>query len=73
MDAGAAGSPLKFSRQLTKNACRSLQAEHLKPSLAGVEKKAGARCYHKCGELCALTEHFKVLPEYRGRVESYPI
>ena len=62
-----------FIRQLTRNACRSLQAEHLKPSLAGVEKKAGARCYHKCGELRALTEHFKTLPEYRGRVESYPI
>lgn len=62
-----------FVREVVQNARRSLQAEHLKPALAGVEKKAGARCYHKCGELRALTEHFKALPEYRGRVESYPV
>lgn len=62
-----------FVREVVKNARRSLQAEHRKPALAGVEKKAGARCYHKCGELRALTEHFKALPEYRGRVESYPV
>jgi hypothetical protein len=62
-----------FVREVVKNARRSLQAEHLKPALAGVEKKAGARCYHKCAELRALTEHFKALPEYRGRVESYPV
>jgi hypothetical protein len=62
-----------FVRELVKNARRSLQAEHLKPALAHVEKKAGARCYHKCGQITALTEHFKVLPEYRGRVESYPV
>ena len=34
-----------FVREVAKNARRSLQAEHLKPALAGVEKKAGARCY----------------------------
>lgn len=62
-----------FVREVAKSARRSLQAEHLKPALAGVEKKAGARCYHKCQELRALTEHFKALPEYRGRVESYPV
>lgn len=62
-----------FVREVVQNARRSLQAEHLKPALAGVEKKAGARCYHKCGEIQALTEHFKALPEYRGRVESYPV
>lgn len=62
-----------FVREVVKNARRSLQAEHLKPSLAGVEKKAGARCYYKCGEIKAITEHFKALPEYRGRVESYPL
>jgi hypothetical protein len=62
-----------FVREVVKNARRSLQAEHLKPALAGVEKKAGARCYHKCAQIQALTEHFKALPEYRGRVESYPI
>jgi hypothetical protein len=62
-----------FVRELARNVRRSLQAEHLKPTLAGVEKKAGARCYHQCGEIRALTEHFKALPEYRGRVESYPL
>lgn len=62
-----------FVRALVPNARRSLQAEHLKPTLASVEKKAGARCYHKCAELQALTEHFKALPDYRGRVESYPV
>lgn len=62
-----------FVREVVKNARRSLQAERLKPALAGVEKKAGARSYHKCGELRALAERFKELPEYRGRVESYPL
>jgi hypothetical protein len=62
-----------FVREVVKNARRSLQAEHLKPALAGVEKRAGARCYYKCGEIKAITEHFKALPEYRDRVESYPI
>jgi hypothetical protein len=62
-----------FVREVVNNARRSLQAEHLKPALAPVEKKAGARCYHKCDQIKALTEHFKVLPEYRGRVESYPV
>ena len=62
-----------FVREVVRNARRSLQAEHLKPALAGVEKKAGARCYYKCPELRALSEHFKALPEYRGRVESYPV
>jgi hypothetical protein len=62
-----------FVRELVKKARRSLQAEHLKPALAKVEKKAGARCYHKFAQITALTEYFKVLPEYRGRVESYPV
>lgn len=62
-----------FVREVAKNGRRSLQAEHLKPALASVEKKAGARCYYKCPELRALSEHFKALPEYRGRVESYPV
>ena len=62
-----------FVRELRPNARRSLQAEHLKPTLAPVEKKAGGRCYHKCQDLRALTEHFKALPDYRGRVENYPV
>jgi hypothetical protein len=62
-----------FVREVAPKARRSLQAEQLKPALATVEKKAGARSYHKCQEVRALTEHFKALPEYRGRVESYPV
>ena len=62
-----------FVRELVRQARRSLQAEHLKPALASVEKKAGARCYCKCPQIQALTEHFRGLPEYRGRVESYPV
>lgn len=62
-----------FVRELARNGRRSLQAEHLKPALAPVEKKAGSRCYHKCEQIKALTAHFKALPEYRGRVESYPV
>jgi hypothetical protein len=62
-----------FVRELLPKARRSLQAEHLKPALAPVEKKAGARCYHKCGDIQALTAHFRALPDYRDRVESYPV
>jgi len=61
-----------FVRELVPNACRSLQAEHLKPELARVEQKATARCYQKVAEIEAITEHFKIVPEYRYRVESYP-
>jgi len=62
-----------FVRELVKQARRSLQAEQLKPTLAPVEKRAGARSYHKCQDIRALTEQFKALPEYRDRVESYPV
>ncbi len=62
-----------FVRELVRNARRSLQAEHLKPALAAVEKKAGARCYLKGAELRALCGHFRDLPDYRGRTESYPV
>lgn len=62
-----------FVREVASKARRSLQAEHLKPALASVEKKAGARCYHKCSEIQTLTEHFKAMPDYRYRVESYPV
>jgi len=64
---------LLFVREVVARARRSLQAEHLKPALAHVEKKAGARCYHKCSDIQTLTEYFKAMPDYRGRVESYPV
>jgi len=62
-----------FARELSPNARRSLQAEHLKPALAVVEKKTTPGCYHKIKEIQALSEHFKAVPEYRKRYESYPI
>lgn len=61
-----------FVRELVPQARRSLQAEHLKPELAEVEKKIVPRCHRKIREIQTLTEHFKSVPEYRGRVESYP-
>jgi len=61
-----------FARELVRSARRSLQAEHLKPALAHVEQKAGARCYSKAAELRTLAEHFGDLPDYRTRTESYP-
>lgn len=60
-------------RELVPNACRSLQAEHLKPSLAHLEKKVPKRCYYKSRQIQAFTEHFKAVPEYRRRIESYPV
>jgi len=62
-----------FVRQLTRNARRSLSAEHLKAPLAAVEAKATPICTYKIKEIEALSGHFKSVPEYRKRYESYPI
>jgi hypothetical protein len=62
-----------FVRPLQRQACRSLQAEHLKPALAVVEAKVPARCTRRAKEIGALVQHFKSLPEYRERIESYPL
>jgi hypothetical protein len=62
-----------FVRPLGRHACRSLQAEHLKPELAIVEARVPARCTQRVKEISSIVEHFKALPEYRGRVESYPL
>ena len=61
-----------FVRELVPKARRSLQAEHLPPALAAVEQKNVPRCHYQIKEPQALTGHFKSVPEYRGRVESYP-
>lgn len=61
-----------FVRPLQRNACRSLQAEHLKPALAAVEAQVPPRCTRRVKEIRSMVEHFKALPEYRERVESYP-
>jgi hypothetical protein len=62
-----------FVRELCRNARRSLAAEHLRPALAGVEAKVPPRCSKRVKEIRSIVEHFKQLPEYRGRVESYPL
>ena len=62
-----------FVRELCRNARRSLQAEHLKTDLAVVEAKVPPRCPNRAKEIQSLTEHFKKVPEYRERVESYPV
>lgn len=62
-----------FVRELCRNARRSLQAEHLKPELAVVEAKVPARCRLRVKAIESLSEHFKKVPEYRARFESYPL
>jgi hypothetical protein len=62
-----------FVREVCKNARRSLQAEHLKPDLAAVEQRTIPRCSQKVREIRAFTEHFKSVPEFRDRIESYPL
>lgn len=62
-----------FVRPLRRNSCRSLQAEHLKPDLAIVEVKVPARCTKRAKGIRSIVDHFKALPEYRERVESYPL
>ena len=62
-----------FVRELCPNARRSLQAEHLKPALAMVEAKAGPKSHHTVKEIKSIVDHFKQAPEYRARVESYPL
>jgi predicted transposase YbfD/YdcC len=62
-----------FVRALRPQSCRSLQAEHLKPELALVEAKVPPRCTRRAREIRSIVEHFKKLPEYRARVESYPL
>ena len=68
------GKPKRlFVRQLRRNGCRSLQAEHLKPELAVVEAKVPPRCRTKAKEISSIVDYFKELPDYRQRVETYPL
>jgi hypothetical protein len=61
-----------FVRELWPRARRRLQAENLPPALAAAVAKNVPRCHHKVKEIQALAGHFQTVPEYRGRVESYP-
>lgn len=62
-----------FARELCKNARRSLQAEHLKPSLASVEQKVPPRPTQTAPELRSLRAHFQAVPDYRARIGCYPL
>jgi hypothetical protein len=62
-----------FVRPLHPKACRHLQAEHLQPALAVVEAKVPPRCRTKAKEIRVLVDYFKALPDYRQRVECYPL
>jgi hypothetical protein len=50
-----------------------LQAEHLKPRLAVVEAKTGPKSHHHVKEIKSIVDYLKQAPEYRKRVESYPL
>ena len=45
----------------------------LKPTWAGVEEKVSPRCTQKAKEIRSLAEHFKKVPDFRSRIQSYPI
>lgn len=62
-----------FVRELCPQARRSLQAEHLKPDLAAVQAKITPRPTQTVKEIRSIVDHFKQIPEFRGRVESYPL
>jgi hypothetical protein len=63
-----------FVKELKKNARRSLCVEHLPAALAAVvESKITPRPTLRAGELRSLREHFARVPDFRGRVESYPL
>lgn len=62
-----------FVRELFRNACRGLQAEHLKPAWASVEEKVSPRCTCKAKEIRSTVEHFKKTPDSRKRIQSYPV
>jgi hypothetical protein len=62
-----------FMKELCRNARRSLQAEHLKPSLAMVEEKVSPRCTQSAKELHSLAEHFKKVKDFRVRIGRYPL
>ena len=60
-------------KELCPNATRSLQAEHLRPELAAVEAREIPACHHKVREIRSIAERFRQVPEYRSRVEFYPL
>lgn len=62
-----------FVRELAKHARCSLQAEHLKPSLAIVEEKVRPRCTMGYREVRSLAEEFKRVADHRRWIGRYPL
>jgi len=63
-----------FVKELKRNARRSLCVEHLPAAVAAaVESKVAAWPALRVGALRSLREHFARVPDFRGRVESYPL
>jgi predicted transposase YbfD/YdcC len=63
-----------FVKELKRKARRSLCAEHLPKAIATVvESKAPPRPTMAVSPLRSLRERFLAVPEFRGRVESYPL
>ena len=62
-----------FGRELCRHARRSLQADQLKPALAGVEATTRPRSPHRPAQIRSLVEHLKTLPDYRKRIGIYPL
>jgi hypothetical protein len=63
-----------FVKELKPKARRGLCVEHLIPALARVvEGKVPPRPTLRAGELRSLRAHFAAVPDFRGRVESYPL
>lgn len=62
-----------FCKELCRGARRSLAAEKLKPTLAGVEAKVSARPTQSPEEIRSIIGHFKEVPDYRARIGIYPI
>ena len=62
-----------FVRELCRRARRGLQAEHLKRDWASVEARVAPRCTYKARAIRSLVEHLKAVPDFRGRIQSYPL
>jgi hypothetical protein len=63
-----------FVKELKPKARRGLCAEHLPEHMArAVESKVPPRPHQRVGELRSLRAHFARVPDFRGRVESYPL
>lgn len=62
-----------FVKELRPHAYRSLQAEQLTPDLAKGERPVLPRSRHTVAEILTFTEHFKKVPDYRERIECYPL